>query len=160
MKVETLDRLEAVGAAAWRDLHAASHLRSPFLSFTWQREWARAFASTRRVEVRTVKDDTTIGTTQVVEGDRIVMGIASANRDESCYERSEEFRLDRAGEPEHLAFGAGPHQCAGMNLARMEGRIAISRFLARFPNYCLAGKPVRNRRARFRGFASLPLELC
>ena len=58
MKVETLDRLEAVGAAAWRDLHAASHLRSPFLSFTWQREWARAFASTRRVEVRTVKDDT------------------------------------------------------------------------------------------------------
>jgi cytochrome P450 len=46
-----------------------------------------------------------------------------------------------------------------MNLARMEGRIAISRFLSRFPNFRLAAQPVRNRRARFRGFASLPLKL-
>ena len=82
--------------------------------------------------LRTVKDDTTIGTTQVVEGDRIVMGIASANRDESCYERSEEFRLDRAGEPEHLAFGAGPHLCLGNHLARMEAKVVVEEYLRRY----------------------------
>jgi CelD/BcsL family acetyltransferase involved in cellulose biosynthesis len=56
LKVDVHDRLEAVGAAAWDRLHAASRLRSPFLSFTWQEEWARAFASDRRLEVRAVKD--------------------------------------------------------------------------------------------------------
>ena len=49
--------------------------------------------------------------------------------------------------------------CAGMNLARLEGRVAIGRFLARFPDYAPAGPPVRSRRARFRGFASLPVRL-
>ena len=49
--------------------------------------------------------------------------------------------------------------CAGMNLARMEGRVAIGRFLARFPGYRLASAPVRGGRARFRGFLSLPVRL-
>jgi cytochrome P450 len=46
-----------------------------------------------------------------------------------------------------------------MNLARMEGRIALDKWLKRFPNYELAGTPQRNRRARFRGFASLSITL-
>jgi hypothetical protein len=49
--------------------------------------------------------------------------------------------------------------CAGMNLARMEGRIAIGRFVSRFPEYALASDPVRGGRARFRGFLSLPARL-
>jgi len=56
----------------------------------------------------------------------------------------------------HLAFGTGAHQCAGMALARLEGAIALSRFLARFPNYTLKGPPVRGGRVRFRGFLSVP----
>ena len=43
-----------------------------------------------------------------------------------------------------------------MGLARLEGRVAIGRFVARFPDYRLAGAPVRARRARFRGHVSLP----
>jgi len=46
-----------------------------------------------------------------------------------------------------------------MSLARLEGRIAIERFLARFPDYQAAGAPTRSRRARFRGFTSLPVRL-
>jgi hypothetical protein len=46
-----------------------------------------------------------------------------------------------------------------MNVARLEGRIAIERFLARFPQYDLDGEPVRSPRARFRGFISLPITL-
>ena len=56
MKVEVADRLEAVGAAAWERLHAATRLRSPFLTWTWQSRWARAFAADRRVEVHRVMD--------------------------------------------------------------------------------------------------------
>jgi len=56
----------------------------------------------------------------------------------------------------HLAFGSGIHACAGMNLARLEARVALSRFLARFPDYALDGAPTRGGRARFRGFLHLP----
>ena len=56
MKVEVHDRLEAVGPAAWDQLVAVTRLKSPFLSWTWQREWARAFAHARRLEVRRVED--------------------------------------------------------------------------------------------------------
>ncbi len=55
MKVEVHDRLEDVGAGAWARLHSATRLRSPFLSWPWQVEWARAFAA-GRLEVWTVHD--------------------------------------------------------------------------------------------------------
>jgi cytochrome P450 len=46
-----------------------------------------------------------------------------------------------------------------MALARLEGAIAISRFLARFPRYALNGPPVRGGRVRFRGFLRVPCVL-
>jgi CelD/BcsL family acetyltransferase involved in cellulose biosynthesis len=56
MKVSIRDRLEAIGAPAWDGLVAASRLRSPFLSWAWQSEWARTFAGDRRLELRCVED--------------------------------------------------------------------------------------------------------
>jgi CelD/BcsL family acetyltransferase involved in cellulose biosynthesis len=56
VKVDLHDRLEAVGGAAWDDLLARSGVSSPFLGWTWQEHWARAFAPDRRLEVRTVVD--------------------------------------------------------------------------------------------------------
>jgi cytochrome P450 len=46
-----------------------------------------------------------------------------------------------------------------MSLARLEGRVAIERFLKRFPNYRLDCAPTRSRRARFRGFVALRVRL-
>ena len=57
MKIEVLERLDAVGPAAWQALHAATALRSPFLTWTWQSEWARAFAPDSRLEIWRVLDD-------------------------------------------------------------------------------------------------------
>jgi len=92
------------------------------------------------------------------EGAFITIGIGAANRDPA--EFPDPDRLDITREPNrHLAFGSGAHVCAGLNIARLEGRIAIGRFLARFPAYRLNGAPVRGGRARFRGFLSIPVAL-
>jgi cytochrome P450 len=94
----------------------------------------------------------------IAAGTYLTIGIGAANRDPA--EFPDPDRLDIAREPNrHLAFGSGPHVCIGLNVARLEGRIAIGRFLARFPGYRLAGEPVRGGRARFRGFLSIPVAL-
>jgi len=77
--------------------------------------------------------------------------IGAANRDPAQFAKPEHLDIGRSPN-RHLAFGTGAHQCAGMALARLEGVIAISRFLARFPDYALNGPPVRGGRVRFRGF--------
>ncbi|MGH7355694.1 MAG: cytochrome P450, partial [Candidatus Rokuibacteriota bacterium] len=57
----------------------------------------------------------------------------------------------------HIAFITGIHACAGMWLARMEGRVALGRLVQRFPDLKAAGPPVRGRRARFRTLVTLPV---
>jgi CelD/BcsL family acetyltransferase involved in cellulose biosynthesis len=56
VKVESADQLDSVGSEAWDALLAASRLRSPFLSWTWQAHWTAAFVPDRRLEVRRVTD--------------------------------------------------------------------------------------------------------
>jgi CelD/BcsL family acetyltransferase involved in cellulose biosynthesis len=57
VKIDVHGDLEAVGADAWNELHAATRLRSPFLAWTWQREWLAVFGEGRRLELRRVVDD-------------------------------------------------------------------------------------------------------
>jgi cytochrome P450 len=84
----------------------------------------------------------------------ITLCIGAANRDPAHFPDPERFDIAR-NPNRHLAFATGAHQCAGMALARLEGAIAISHFLARFPLYALSGEPVRGGRVRFRGFLSI-----
>jgi hypothetical protein len=81
---------------------------------------------------RTARVDTTIGGCPVHEGEHVMLGIGAANRDEAVYREPEEFRLDRTGEPEHLAFGAGPHLCLGNHLTRMAGAVVLEEVLSLF----------------------------
>jgi len=88
-------------------------------------------------------------------GTFITIGIGAANRDQAQFTDPERFDVGRKPN-RHIAFGQGDHACSGMNVARMEGRIALGRLLARFPSIELAGAPERDRRIRFRGFRHLP----
>jgi len=116
------------------------------------------FESSNQLGNRMTAVDTVIGGVAIPAGTGITLCIGAANRDPEQF--AEPDRLDLGRDPNrHLAFGFGIHQCAGMTLARLEGRIAISRFLQRFPDYRLAGEPVRGGRARFRGFAQLACRL-
>lgn len=80
------------------------------------------------VVLRTCVADTQIGGTPVFAGERIVLGVASANRDESVYDAPEVFRVDR-DEPESLGFGGGAHLCLGAHVARMQATVVVSELL-------------------------------
>jgi cytochrome P450 len=113
------------------------------------------FESSNQLGNRITTQAVSIGGVEMPEGTQITICIGAANRDPAVF--SQPDRLDVGRLPNrHLAFGTGIHQCAGMNLARLEGAIAISRFLSRFPNYSLSGPPLRGGRARFRGFLQVP----
>jgi cytochrome P450 len=88
-------------------------------------------------------------------GTPLTLCIGAANRDPAQFTDPERFDITRTPN-RHLAFATGAHQCAGMALARLEGAVAIARFLKRFPDYALKGEPVRGGRVRFRGFLSVP----
>jgi cytochrome P450 len=96
-----------------------------------------------------------VGGVSLPEGALVTLCIGAANRDPAQFERPDVLDLRRE-DNRHLAFGFGIHQCAGLSLARLEGRVAIGRFLARFPRYRLTQMPTRGGRARFRGFLHAP----
>jgi cytochrome P450 len=122
-------------------------------------EEALRFESSNQLGNRRAVGDAVIGGTQVPAGSYLHLCIGAANRDPERFADPDRFDIGRSPN-RHLAFASGPHMCLGLSLARLEGRIAVGRFLARFPHYALAGAPVRMRRARFRGFASVPIAAC
>ena len=126
--------------------------------------WARAVDEVLRLESsnqlgnRRALRDTTIGGVPAPAGTLLTLCIGAANRDPAVFPNP--HAPDWAREPNrHLAFGLGVHQCAGLSLARLEGRIALGRFVQRFPGYQLTAAPQRGGRARFRGFLHAPFRL-
>lgn len=99
-----------------------------------------------------------VGGVALPEGALVTLCIGAANRDPAQFSDPDVLDLARENN-RHLAFGFGIHQCAGLSLARLEGRIAIGRFLARFPGYELTESPTRGGRARFRGFLAAPFSV-
>jgi len=113
------------------------------------------FESSNQLGNRMTTAQVELGGITLAAGTPVTLCIGAANRDPAQFAKPEHLDIGRSPN-RHLAFGTGAHQCAGMALARLEGVIAISRFLARFPDYALNGPPVRGGRVRFRGFLSVP----
>jgi cytochrome P450 len=132
-------------------------IAEPQLMITAIEEFLR-FESSNQLGNRRTTADTAFDDVELPAGTLLTLCIGAANRDPTQFDNPD--RLDLARKPNrHLAFASGSHQCAGMHLARLEGRVALSRFLVKFPAYRASGEPVRGRRARFRGFVSLPVEV-
>ncbi len=113
------------------------------------------FESSNQLGNRITTEQVELGGVTLAAGTSVTLCIGAANRDPAQFADPENFDIGRAPN-RHLAFATGAHQCAGMALARLEGAIAISRFLARFRGYTLNGEPIRGGRARFRGFLKVP----
>ena len=156
---ETTTNLIANGLvtlARWPD-EKARLIADPDLTRSAVEEFLR-FESSNQLGNRATTADAEIGGIVMPKGTRITLCIGAANRDPAVFPEPHQFRIDRAPN-RHLAFASGPHQCAGLALARLEGKVALEMFLQRFPDYRLAGTPERSRRARFRGFNRVPASL-
>ncbi len=116
------------------------------------------YESSNQLGNRITTQAVNLGGVAMPAGTRLTLCIGAANRDPAQFEDPETFDVGRQPN-RHLAFASGAHACAGMSLARLEGQIAIGRWLKRFPDFTLAGAPVRGGRVRFRGYLRVPVHL-
>ncbi|MFK7958216.1 MAG: cytochrome P450 [Lysobacterales bacterium] len=110
--------------------------------------------SSNQLGNRVCTHETRLGGVSIAQGTQLTLCIGAANRDPKRFDQPDVFDVARTPN-HHLAFASGPHVCAGVNLARLEGKTALGRFTDRFPEAELAEPPVRGQRARFRGFTRL-----
>lgn len=151
----------AIGAAIWHLGHHPDDLRrlvdEPELIATAVEEFLRFYAPVTMA--RMVKEDIDFFGCPMKKDDWILLGFPAANRDPAAFEDADQFVIDRAVN-RHAAFGLGIHRCAGSNLARMELRIAIEEFIARYPMFELADPAaVTWAQGQVRGPRAIPLRV-
>ena len=151
----------AIGASLW---HLAQHpddrrrlAGERGLMDTALEELLRAYAPVTMA--RLVAKDCDFHGHQLKEGDWLLLPFPAANRDPAFFADPDLVLLDRA-ENRHAAFGLGRHRCLGSNLARMELRVALEEWLARYPDFELADPAaVAWSGGQIRGPRQLPLRI-
>ncbi|ABW11790.1 cytochrome P450 [Parafrankia sp. EAN1pec] len=78
---------------------------------------------------RLCAEATTIADVPVAPGEKVLLSLASANRDATVFPDPDEFRTDRRDQPSHVAFGWGAHLCLGAPVARQAGVTMVDTFL-------------------------------
>jgi cytochrome P450 len=118
------------------------------------------FDSPVQMSRRVTLADYDVGGHTIPAGSFVIACLASANRDEQQFGAdADRLRLDRDNARQHVSFGAGVHHCLGAALARLEGRVAVSSLIRRFPWIELAGEPQWNGRINLRGLAAFPVRV-
>ncbi|MFF1614527.1 cytochrome P450 [Amycolatopsis sp. NPDC058278] len=100
-------------------------------------ELLRYFTIAEFATSRVATEDVEIGGQLIREGEGVLGLSYSGNRDETAFENADALDLER-GARHHVAFGFGPHQCLGQNLARMELQIVFDTLFRRIPDLKLA----------------------
>lgn len=88
---------------------------------------------------RTARHDMEVAGRTIHPNEAIALMYASANRDETVFPDPDKFILDRPNINRHIAFGRGPHMCAGTPLARQQLRIAIEELLKATSHFEVCG---------------------
>ena len=105
---------------------------------------------------RTAAADCELAGQRIRAGDKVVVSLTSANRDEAVFRDADQFDIRRHPNP-HLVFGHGPHFCLGSHLARAQLRALFSEVLARTSALTYAGQPSYLRSNFQRGVKRLPV---
>ncbi|MGW0482691.1 cytochrome P450 [Nonomuraea sp. NPDC003214] len=100
-------------------------------------ELLRYFTIADGVTSRVSTEDVEIGGVTIRAGEGVVVSTLSANWDPAVFEDPDRLDIER-GARHHLAFGFGPHQCLGQNLARLELEIVFDTLFRRIPALRLA----------------------
>ena len=128
----------------------------PDLVPRWVEETLRYDNSTQML-ARTLTADTALHGRTMRAGDKVLLLVGAANRDERVFPDPDRYDLLR-DHSESLSFGKGTHFCLGASLARLEGRVALDAVLQRFPDFEIdEAKLVRVHSANVRGYASMPI---
>ncbi len=124
----------------------------------WVEETLR-FDNSTQMLVRTLEEDVRIGGQSLPKDAKVLLLVGSANRDESVFERPDEYDLTRDCS-RMLSFGQGTHFCLGAALARLEGTVSLQEWWKRFPDYRLEIDGLRRvHSVNVRGFESLPVRV-
>jgi cytochrome P450 len=129
----------AIGASLWHLAKTPSDrerlVAEPELVPTAMEELLRAYAPVTMA--RLVREDMDWNGCPMKADDWILLSFPAANRDPDAFEDADRVVIDREVN-RHAAFGLGIHRCLGSHLARMELRVALEAWLARFPRFSLA----------------------
>lgn len=141
----------------WRNPDQRAVLRQqPQLVPQWVEETLRYDNSTQML-ARTLTRDTTLHGRQLHAGDRLLLLLGAANRDERVFNDPDRYDI-RRDTGESLAFGKGTHFCMGAALARLEARVGLEAVHQRLPDFEIdAAGLVRVHSPNVRGFASMPM---
>lgn len=86
---------------------------------------------------RTVVAPVELGGRQLRPGDRLLLGLGSANNDPARFPEPDEIRFDRENNSSHLALGSGIHRCLGAFLAPAEMIVLLEEVLRRMPDFVI-----------------------
>lgn len=155
---ETTTKL--IGNAAfwlWRHSEQRARVRAnPALIPQWVEETLRYDGSTQML-ARTLTRDLELHGARLRAGERVLLLIGAANRDERMFADPDRFDIGR-DTSQHLAFGKGTHFCLGASLARLETRIALEAVMTHLPDYEIEPSGlVRVHSPNVRGFAAMPV---
>jgi hypothetical protein len=122
----------------------------------WVEETLR-YDNSSQALARTLTTDVSLHGQTMRAGDKLLLLIGAANRDERVFPDPDRYDLLR-DHSESLSFGKGTHFCLGASLARLEGRVALEAVLRRFPDFDIdpAGL-VRVHNPNVRGYAAMPI---
>src|SRR5260370_6356531 len=109
---------------------------------------------------RTLTRDVELHDQNMAAGDKVLLLLGSANRDERIWDRPDEYDIDRKWPTHHVAFGHGIHVCLGAALARLEMRVSLEELLRRHPNYEIDETGLtRVHSGNVRGYSRMPIRL-
>lgn len=114
-----------------------------------------AFAYMRRTATR----DTEVAGQQVNAGDKLALWYVSGNRDDSAFDRPDNFDVRRDPNPHQGFGGGGRHFCMGAGLARLELKLWIEETLRRFPGLELEGDCERVSSTFLNQYRTMPVKL-
>ncbi|MEE3851174.1 cytochrome P450 [Gordonia sp. LSe1-13] len=145
---------------AWRNPdELAKVVADPELVPDWTEETLRYDNSTQMV-LRKVATDVTYGDITIPEGDRVLLLVGSANRDEEVFENADAYQIGRDCSQSLMSFGMGTHFCLGAHLARLESNIGLSEVVRTIKSVDIdIEQAVRVHSVNVRGFAELPVKV-
>jgi cytochrome P450 len=117
------------------------------------------FEAPSPIQCRRVTRDVEFYGQTVPAGSVLALINGSANRDERHFPDGETFDVHRR-DTTHLSFGRGTHFCLGASLARLEARVAMDEFMARWPEWQVDHSAAsKAHTASVRGWATLPVRV-